>query len=76
MKHSDLVVSFCPHSGLHEMAYHLHTYIHTDYEKAIELYSEAINGYPPSCEQELAVCHANRAACHMKLVSGENLVMR
>ena len=40
-----------------------------DYNKAMELYSEALGIYPPGhCEQEVAICLANRAACHMKLV--------
>ena len=34
----------------------------------MEHYSEALTLYPPSCEHEIAVCYANRAACHMKMV--------
>ena len=41
----------------------------SDYDQAIELYSEALKLYPTSCEHEVAVCCANRAACHMKKVS-------
>lgn len=41
----------------------------SDYDRAVELYSEALKLYPPSCEHEVAVCLANRAACHMKKVS-------
>lgn len=41
---------------------------YADYHRAIELYTEAVAGYPSDSGQELAVCYANRAACHMKLV--------
>ena len=40
----------------------------TDLEKAIDLYSEALKVYPSECVQEIAICHANRGACYMKLV--------
>ena len=39
-----------------------------DYAEAVGYYTEALKVYPPACEQEIAVCYANRGACHMKLV--------
>ncbi len=44
-------------------------FVFSDTEKAIELYSEAIKLYPSECNDELAICYANRAACNIKLVS-------
>jgi hypothetical protein len=41
----------------------------TNYERAITLYSEALQLYPLTFTEEISICHANRAACHMKLVS-------
>ena len=39
-----------------------------EYLKAVEYYSEALKVYPSPCEHEIAVCHANRAACYVKMV--------
>ncbi len=41
----------------------------TGIEKAVEFYSDAIKLYPKECTEELAICHANRAACNIKIVS-------
>lgn len=38
------------------------------YADAVVSYSEALKLFPPSCEEEVAACHANRAACYMKMV--------
>jgi hypothetical protein len=44
-------------------------FVDAEYDSAVELYSEALKLYPSrSCEHEIAVCCANRAACHMKKV--------
>lgn len=39
-----------------------------DYPEAVSFYTEALKVYPTSCKQEIAVCYANRGACHMKMV--------
>ena len=38
------------------------------YSKGLELYSKLCNQGQGSCDHEIAVCYANRAACHMKKV--------
>ena len=43
--------------------------IYIDYEKAVELYSEALTVYPTESTNEIAICYANRGACFIKLVS-------
>lgn len=45
-----------------------------EYEEAIGLYSEALQVYPEDYSNERAVCHANRAACHVKMVSSMYIV--
>ena len=42
--------------------------LQTEYAEAVQCYTEALKQYPPSSAHEVAVCHANRAACHLKLV--------
>lgn len=39
-----------------------------DYPEAVSFYTEALKVYPTSCKQEIAVCYANRGACHLKMV--------
>ena len=54
--------------NLHALWNHVHC-LCSEYDRAVELYSEALKLYPShSCEHEIAVCCANRAACHMKKV--------
>ena len=54
--------------NLHALWNHVHC-LCSDYDRAVELYSEALKLYPShTCEHEIAVCCANRAACHMKKV--------
>ncbi|XP_019864402.1 PREDICTED: tetratricopeptide repeat protein 1-like isoform X2 [Amphimedon queenslandica] len=45
-----------------------------DTEQAITHYSEALKVYPPNCDQEVSVCHSNRAACYLKLGKHEEVV--
>lgn len=45
-----------------------HAVYTADYSEAVGYYTEALKVYPPDCKQEIAVCYANRAACHLKLV--------
>jgi len=45
-----------------------HAVYTADYSEAVGYYTEALKMYPPDCKQEIAVCYANRAACHLKLV--------
>ena len=43
--------------------------LYTEYRGAIQCYTDALERYPASgCTHEVAICYANRAACHLKLV--------
>lgn len=46
----------------------------SDYEKAVELYSEALTVYPTESTNEISICYANRGACFIKLERNENVV--
>ena len=41
----------------------------SEYAEAVQLYTKALELYPPLSDHEASVCFANRAACFMKMVS-------
>lgn len=44
-------------------------YLLIEYTEAVQCYTAAIEQYPSSgYAHEVAICYANRAACHLKLV--------
>ena len=52
-------------------------YLLIEYTEAVQCYTAAIEQYPSSgYAHEVAICYANRAACHLKLVRHETHVHR
>jgi tetratricopeptide (TPR) repeat protein len=51
------------------------TFKRGEYASAIQCYTDAIEQYPASgCTHEVAICYANRAACHLKLEDHQSVV--